>query len=241
MKKRLRLRSVLAVTTMLAALILPGAARAQGAEKLVKLNFDGTTLVEVVKAMSAHTGKNFVVEQGLRERRLTVISARPVTKDEAYRAFLSALEVEGCEAVEDGAFIRIQRKNSVPETSYRRPVENPIPDDAIRQLDDTHWAICGKKMEPLGRDMSTLMMHARIVPYMKDGKAAGFKLYAVRPGSLFARLGFMNGDVVAKVNDQDIGSPEKALELYQKFKGAKSFTVDILRRGEPRKLFYVIE
>lgn len=235
--------SVLCLWPVFALIVLlcPGASRGQGPEKTVKLSFDGTTLVEVVKAMSAHTGKNFVVEQGLRERRLTVISARPVTRDEAYRAFLSALEIEGIEAVEDGAFVRVQRKNSLPEASYRRPVENPIPDDAIRQVDDTHWAISRKKMEPVGGDVSSLMMHARIVPHMKDGKATGFKLYAIRPRSLYARLGFMNGDVVAKINDQEIGSPERALELYQKLRDAKTFTVDIIRRGEPRKHIYQIE
>lgn len=241
MKRVLGSARSFSIGALLAALVLPGAVWAQGVEKMIKLNFDGTTLVEVVKAMSAATGKNFVVEQGLRERRLTVLSARPVTKDEAYRAFLSALEIEGIEAVEDGAFVRIQRKSSIPEPSYRRPVENPIPEDAIKQLDDTHWTIYTKKMDAVGSDMNSLMMQARIVPHVQDGKAAGFKLFAIRPRSLYARLGIMNGDVVAKINDQEIGSAEKALDLYQKLRNATTVTVEIIRRGEPRKHFYVFE
>lgn len=96
-------------------------------------------------------------------------------------------------------------------------------------------------MESLGRDVSSLMMRARIVPYMKDGKASGFKLYAIRRGSLYSRLGFANGDVVAKINDQQIGTPEKALDIYQKLRDAKTFTVDIIRHGEPRQHVYRIE
>jgi hypothetical protein len=37
---------------------------------------------------------------------------------------------------------------------------------------------------------------ARIVPSLTDGAARGFKLYAVRRGSLWDRLGARNGDVI---------------------------------------------
>ncbi len=44
----------------------------------------------------------------------------------------------------------------------------------------------------------------RTVPAVKDGKPAGFKLYAIRPGSLFARLGFLNGDTLVSINGFDL-------------------------------------
>jgi general secretion pathway protein C len=74
---------------------------------------------------------------------------------------------------------------------------------------------------------------ARIVPSIKDGKANGFKVYAIRPNSVLARLGFMNGDTVEKVNGLSLSSPDRALEAYSKLKTASVLTVDVVRQGKP--------
>lgn len=81
----------------------------------------------------------------------------------------------------------------------------------------------------------------RIVPSIKDGKPYGFKLYAIRPGSLFAALGFKNGDTLTAINGNDLSSPDKALEVYAKVRGAKRLEVAVTRRGKPVTLRIDIE
>jgi general secretion pathway protein C len=76
----------------------------------------------------------------------------------------------------------------------------------------------------------------RVVPSIKNGQADGFKLYAIRPSSMFARLGFVNGDTVHAVNGLALTSLDKALEVYAKLKDAKSVQFDITRRGQPVEL-----
>ncbi len=89
-------------------------------------------------------------------------------------------------------------------------------------------------------NLSKLATQARIVPAFEGGEAIGFKLFSIRPGSLYSKIGIQNGDVIQKVNGYDLNSPDKALELYQKLKDGKEFSVDIKRRGKPVTLDYRI-
>lgn len=80
---------------------------------------------------------------------------------------------------------------------------------------------------------------ARVVPSFKAGKPYGFKLYAIRPTSLYARLGFQNGDTILRVNGQDVSSADKALEVYANVRKADKIEADIIRRGKPVQHTYL--
>ncbi|HEY8141291.1 MAG TPA: hypothetical protein VIG06_01420 [Kofleriaceae bacterium] len=73
---------------------------------------------------------------------------------------------------------------------------------------------------------------ARIVPTMRDGAPIGFKLYAIRPGSLLAAIGFENGDTLRAINDVPLVSADLALEVYRTHRDPDHFDLDIERRGE---------
>lgn len=85
-----------------------------------------------------------------------------------------------------------------------------------------------------------LLTAARIVPAFKDGMAIGFKLFAIEPDSLYAKLGFRNGDIVSKVGGGSIDTPEAALEVYTRLNHASMIEVDIIRRGGVVKHRYFI-
>ncbi len=74
---------------------------------------------------------------------------------------------------------------------------------------------------------------ARIVPSIKNGAPNGFKLYAIRPGSFYARIGFMNGDTILTVNGYTLDSVDKALEVFTKVREASRLELEITRRGKP--------
>src|ERR1051325_2730762 len=82
---------------------------------------------------------------------------------------------------------------------------------------------------------------ARGVPSKKNGKPDGFKLYAIRPSSAFARLGLANGDTLQSINGFELTSADKALEVYTKLREATSLEVEVTRRGKPVTLKYSIK
>ncbi len=89
-------------------------------------------------------------------------------------------------------------------------------------------------------NLNDVAMQARIVPAFKDGTADGFKLFSIRPDSVFAKIGLQNGDVVRRINGFELNSPERALELYSKLKDSGRVEVDLERNGSPVKKSYTL-
>ncbi|MGZ3442306.1 MAG: type II secretion system protein GspC, partial [Polyangia bacterium] len=81
---------------------------------------------------------------------------------------------------------------------------------------------------------------ARFVPSIKDGKPNGFKLYAIRPQSIFGRIGLQNGDTIKAINGSEMTTPDAALGLYTKLRNASHLSVQVERRGETVALDYTI-
>jgi general secretion pathway protein C len=81
-------------------------------------------------------------------------------------------------------------------------------------------------------NMSALSRAARIVPEIRDGRAAGFRLFSVRPDGPFAKIGLQNGDVISAINGLEMSSPDQALMVYTKLKSASHLSVGLERNGQ---------
>ncbi len=105
-------------------------------------------------------------------------------------------------------------------------------DQGIKKISENQYEIQRRTLESVLGNMSLLSRSARIVPEIRDGKAAGFRLYSVRPDGPFAKIGMQNGDVIASINGLEITSPEKALEVYAKLKSASHLSLGLERNGQ---------
>jgi len=86
-------------------LLLAGGVSAIAAEK-VTLNFKGADLKAVITSVADITGKNFIVDPRVKGK-ATIISKRPMSKEQVYEVFLSVLEVHGYTAIPAGNTIKI--------------------------------------------------------------------------------------------------------------------------------------
>ena len=128
-----------------------------------------------------------------------------------------------------------------PSLTVTPPRDDATPDlDAIRELKPNTYEIAKDLLDQLLADPMVLAKGARMVPNVKDGKAAGFKLYAIRPTSVLAHLGFQNGDTLLTVNGWDLTTADKALEIYTKLRDATQIEIGIERRHQPLTLTYSI-
>ena len=110
----------------------------------------------------------------------------------------------------------------------------------VSKVSETEYAIEKSELDSVLGNLSKVATQARIVPSFKNGKPNGFKLFSIKPGSIYSKIGLKNGDVIQKVNGYEMNSPDKALEIYQKLKDADSVTVDMVRRGRSRTMNYSI-
>jgi len=87
----------------------------------VTLNFQNVELVDMIGTISELTGKNFVYDESIRGK-VSIVSPKPVTVDEAYRLFSTVLRVKGFTVVPAGKVnkivsIRTAKEESLPISS----------------------------------------------------------------------------------------------------------------------------
>ncbi|CAN5185901.1 hypothetical protein BH11MYX1_BH11MYX1_05380 [soil metagenome] len=112
---------------------------------------------------------------------------------------------------------------------------------SIKKINDTTYEVPKTLLDSVLANPMAVMKGARVVPAVKDGKPSGFKLYAIRPGSLFEMLGLQNGDTLHAVNDNELTTAEQALDAYEALRGAKKWKIMIERRGAKMTLTYTIK
>lgn len=116
-----------------------------------------------------------------------------------------------------------------------KPVDSAPPSVAlgqgVKQLSENDYEIPRGEIDKTLANLNDVAMQARIVPAFKDGVAQGFKLFSIRPDSIYSKIGIQNGDVIKRINGFDLNSPEKALEIYSKLKESQRIDIEVERNG----------
>ncbi len=115
---------LLLICTLLVLLVSQplAAQKEKAAGKLeVTLDFQNVELVDMIGTISELTGKNFVYDESVRGK-VSVVSPKPVTVDEAYRLFSTVLRVKGFTIVPSGKVnkivsIRTAKEQNLPISS----------------------------------------------------------------------------------------------------------------------------
>ncbi|MFH1480478.1 MAG: type II secretion system secretin GspD [Pseudomonadota bacterium] len=106
------------------------------ATRYVTIDFDDVDITLFIKFISDLTGKNFVVDKGVKGT-VTIISPTKITVEEAYKVFESVLEVHGYTTVPAGNIIKIvpavEARSKDIETRLREEARTPE-DKVVTQL-----------------------------------------------------------------------------------------------------------
>ncbi len=110
---------------------LPAAAAAPLAgNQRITTNFKDADITQVAEAVSAATGRNFIIDPRVRAQ-VNLVSASPMTPAEFYQAFLSILQVHSFVAVPAGNLIKI-----VPDANVRTMPANDLPENVSSSSDE---------------------------------------------------------------------------------------------------------
>ena len=122
------------------------------------------------------------------------------------------------------------------------PAVQPPPGggNGIRALGENDYEVPRAEIDRTLSNLNDVAMQARIVPAFKDGQAQGFKLFSIRPDSIYSKIGVQNGDVIKRINGFELNSPEKALEVYAKLKEASRIEIELERNGSSVRKNYTI-
>jgi len=108
----------------------------------------------------------------------------------------------------------------------------------IQQTAENEYVVPRAEVDSALENMSQLFTQIRAVPHFEGGQSVGFRLFAIRRGSLFDRIGLKNGDIIRSINGNEMNDPSKAVSLLQELRDASNLDVDITRNQQPQKLTY---
>ncbi|QRN99754.1 general secretion pathway protein GspC [Archangium violaceum] len=108
----------------------------------------------------------------------------------------------------------------------------------IRQVGPQVYELSRQEVDTLLANPSDVLMQARIAPVFRDGKPQGFKMFSIRPGSLYVRLGLQNGDTLRRINGLSLEGVEQGLEAFNQLRDASRIELEVERNGQPIRYTY---
>ena len=135
--------------------------------------------------------------------------------------------------------LRVGTKDEIltmEESAASRREERPGPSQPAKK--GSTITVNRKELSDSLKDINKVLSQVRIRPHFKDGKSDGLSVSRIKAGSVFSKLGLRNGDIVQKINDKPINSPDDVLALYEKLKSGSQVSVEVTRKGRPKTMNY---
>ncbi len=135
----------------------------------------------------------------------------------------------------DGATVNLEVTDDTKIVAVQQPSAG------VKRLSNGKFVLDQKEVLASTENMGQILTQARALPYTEQGKTVGFKISEIIPGSIYEKIGLQNGDVIQRVNSQDVDDPSKFFQLYQGLKNESSISIDLLRNGQHQTLNYDIQ
>jgi len=109
-----------------------------------------------------------------------------------------------------------------------------------RKTGATTYQVDQRRVQQAIEKPDQIMTDARFIPHMADGRQQGFILRELKPGGIYQSLGLQNEDVLLRINEYDISTPDKALQAFIALRGLDRADLDIVRNGSKMTMTYQI-
>lgn len=111
----------------------------------------------------------------------------------------------------------------------------------IQATGENEYVVARSEVDSALENMSQLLTQVRAVPHFEGGTSVGFRLFAIRRGSLFDRIGLKNGDIITAINGNPMNDPGRAVAVLQELRDVRRLDVTALRNQQQLNLGYSIE
>lgn len=125
-------------------------------------------------------------------------------------------------------------------TGQRKSNVARSPTAGVVSVGENRWQVSRATADAARVNIAEQMRLAQIEPRIVNGRTDGFVVSKLNPRSILTQMGVRRGDVILKVNNMPIDSPEKALQILQQLREARQLTVDLERQDKPMTFAYEI-
>src|SRR5512147_1652292 len=137
----------------------------------------------------------------------------------------------------DGVTVNIEIEDNTKIVTMKK---GGAANESVKKLSDSKFMVDQKEVLASTENMNQILTQARAVPYQEQGKTVGFRISEIIPGSIYEKIGLVNGDVIQRVNSQDVDDPDKFFQLYQGLRNERNISIDLIRGGQRQTLNYEI-
>jgi general secretion pathway protein D len=123
--------------SLLIAVCLLATASASAQEPTITPNYKDADIKQIVEAVGAVTGKNFIIDPRV-SAKVTMLSSSPMSPDAFYETFLSILEVHGYVTIETGDVIKVLPSASARQYPGLTNTDGAGADDIVTQVVKVH-------------------------------------------------------------------------------------------------------
>jgi general secretion pathway protein C len=187
-------------------------------------------LTGTVVGVSPDQSYAFILDKAKREEQLYRVGDRIMDQ-----AVVTEINRDRVRLVRGGSeqVLRMFEDKTKKSASVRtgRPTRAAVANDDLGE-----FQIDRNELNEALEDIPRLLTQARLLPNFRAGVTDGFRIFNIVPGSLFAKIGLKNGDVLHRINDVEIKDPTKFMGLFSELRNAPSITLDLVR-GKDRKTF----
>ena len=132
--------------------------------------------------------------------------------------------------------------NDSKSQSQGSPVSAPTPpsvvikEEGFERRDNVVKMTESYRDKIVKEDLSKILMQATAEPYFENGQIVGFLVSQIDEGSIYQKSGIIDGDIITKINEQELNSIASSVKLLQSLKGAKHIDVELKRAGQPIRI-----
>ncbi len=99
-------------------------------------------------------------------------------------------------------------------------------------------------IDALKANADELRKQIRVRPHFSNNQMDGYRVYGIKKGSAFERVGLRNGDILSAVNQKEIRTMQDAMGIYGELnalEGKSAMELGIKRNGKAGTIRYSIE
>ncbi len=155
-----------------------------------------------------------------------------------FAAVKSHLKEEMHRAAEEMRFEQAQQLKEKLALFEDYQGKSTVVNPAIQNVDV--FSIADDEISSALANLPQLLSQARAVPYFRNGTSIGMRLFAIKPESLYEKLGLKNGDIILSVNENSLSDPAQALKLFEQLKTERAINVKLERNSQVSEMRYSI-
>ncbi len=189
--------------------------------------------------VAAHPPERFAVieEVGDRTQRLYRLGDTVTTDPDGEERTFTITDIADDSVVLDRGGEQYVLSRTVPPAGEDPGAEDPAP-DAVRRAGDGEYVLDRRDLRRRLANLDSVATEIRAIPNFEDGAPTGYRVFGIKSGSLYERLGLRNGDIVRRVNTVALTDPTRAFAILQELPRERRVTLEISRGAGARTLTY---